>query len=205
MTGGPATGAGTGDVTPGSGGTAVPGAGSSDDATSAAVDGARSGDGGAAGPRGASDVTLRPLVATDLDDLEAMEHELFGAGAWSRASLAEELTGPGRWYVGAQDAAGVLVGYAGLWFDGYDGQVMTIGTRTAAQGRGIGRVLLDALVGRARALGADDVLLEVRVDNEPALRLYEGAGFERFGRRKGYYQPENVDAWTMRLHLAATR
>jgi ribosomal-protein-alanine N-acetyltransferase len=148
-----------------------------------------------------TDHTLRPLVPADLDDLVAMEHELFGAGAWSRASLAEEIAGPGRWYVGAVDAAGELVGYAGLWFDGYDGQVMTIGTRTSAQGRGVGRLLLDALLEHARGLRAESVLLEVRVDNEPALRLYERAGFERFGRRKGYYQPENVDAWTMRLSL----
>lgn len=146
-----------------------------------------------------ADVLLRPLVPADLDALEDMEEALFGAGAWSRASLAEEIAGPGRWYVGAQDrASGELVGYAGLWFDGYDGQVMTVGTRPDAQGRGIGRMLLDALLDRARELGAGDVLLEVRVDNEPALRLYERAGFERFGRRKGYYQPENVDAWTMR-------
>lgn len=149
-------------------------------------------------------VRLRPLAPADLDDLEAMEQALFGAGAWSRASLAEELDGPGRWYVGAEDAGtGELVGYAGLWFDGWDAQVMTIGTRPDAQGRGVGRALLEALLGRARELRAGDVLLEVRVDNEPALRLYERAGFERFGRRRGYYQPENVDAWTMRLHLGA--
>lgn len=147
-------------------------------------------------------VDLRPLVPADLDALEAMEHALFGAGAWSRVSLAEELDGPGRWYVGAQDRdSGELVGYAGLWFDGDDVQVMTIGTRPDAQGRGVGRLLLDALLGRARELRARGVLLEVRVDNAPALRLYERAGFERFGRRKGYYQPENVDAWTMRLRL----
>lgn len=147
-------------------------------------------------------VLLRPLTGADLDALEDMERLLFGSGSWSRASLAEEIAGPGRWYVGAQDGvSGELVGYAGLWFDGYDAQVMTIGTRPEAQGRGVGRLLLDALLGQARELRAGDVLLEVRVDNGPALRLYERAGFERFGRRKGYYQPENVDAWTMRLRL----
>lgn len=149
-----------------------------------------------------ADVLLRPLGDGDLDDLEAMERALFGAGAWSRRSLAQELAGPGRWYVGAQDrASGELVGYAGLWFDGEDAQVMTIGTRSDRQGAGVGRMLLGALLDHARGLGAGDVLLEVRVDNEPALRLYERAGFERFGRRKGYYQPENVDAWTMRLRV----
>lgn len=145
-------------------------------------------------------VLLRPLGPDDLDALEAMEHALFGAGAWSRASLAEEIDGPGRWYVGAE-SAGELVGYAGLWFDGVDAQVMTLGTRTDVQRRGIGRMLLDALLDRARELRADSMLLEVRVDNEPALELYRRAGFEQLGLRKRYYQPENVDAWTMRKRM----
>jgi len=136
--------------------------------------------------------------------LDVLEKQLFGAAAWSTDSLAQEVVGPGRWYVGAQYGAGPLVGYAGLWFDGVDAQVMTIGTAAAHQGTGVGRALLDALVARARELGAPSVLLEVRVDNEPALRLYEAVGFEKLGMRRGYYQPENKDAWTMRLDLAAT-
>ncbi len=145
-------------------------------------------------------VTLRGLTAGDLDVLVEMERVLFGAGAWSRQSLAEEIDGPGRWYVGAE-VAGELVGYAGLWFDGDDCQVMTIGTRPQEQGQGVGRILLDALLGRARELGAGSMFLEVRVDNDPALALYHRAGFEQLGLRKRYYQPENVDAWTMRKDL----
>lgn len=148
-------------------------------------------------------VTVDRLVAADLPVLARLERELFGPGAWSLASLADELAGEDRWYVAARDPRGEVVGYAGLWFDGEDAQVMTIGTTTARQGQGVGRLLLDELVSRARTLGAVRVLLEVRVDNEPALRLYERAGFERLGRRRGYYQPENVDAWTMGLVLAA--
>ena len=151
----------------------------------------------------AVDVHVRPLVDADLPVLERLERELFGAGAWSRATLAEELVGPGRTYVGAQDGD-VLVGYAGTWFDGADVQVMTVGTAPGHQGRGIGRLLLSTLLDRAREAGAESALLEVRVDNAPAVHLYESLGFERLGVRRGYYQPENVDAWTMRLPLRAT-
>ena len=49
------------------------------------------------------------------------------------------------------------------------------------------------------------MLLEVRVDNEPALALYAKYGFEQIGLRKRYYQPEDVDAYTMRLVLAPLR
>ncbi|WP_159811179.1 ribosomal protein S18-alanine N-acetyltransferase [Cellulomonas citrea] len=146
--------------------------------------------------------TLRPLVAADLPDLVRLEGELFGAAAWSPQSLADELTGPGRTYLGA-DEDGVLIGYAGLWFDGRDAQVMTIGTDTRRQNRGVGRALLRELAAQARAQGATQLFLEVRVDNDPAVHLYESEGFERLGRRRRYYQPEDVDAWTMRLELTA--
>ena len=143
---------------------------------------------------------LRPLTEDDLDVLVELEQVLFGAGAWSRMSLAQEISGPGRWYVGIEQDT-ELIGYAGLWFDGNDVEVMTLGTRPDAQGRGIGRMLLDALLARARELGAGSMFLEVRVDNEPALALYAGAGFVRMGLRKRYYQPENIDAYTMSKDL----
>ena len=143
---------------------------------------------------------LRPLTVDDVPDMARMEVELFGGIAWSAETLVDEITGPGRWYVGAYDDER-LVGYAGVWFDGYDAQVMTIATDTPYQNRGIGRLLLGALMAHAREVEADAVLLEVRVDNAPALHLYESCGFEQIGVRHGYYQPENVDAWTMRKAL----
>ena len=155
-------------------------------------------------------VGVRPLVAGDLPALERCEVALFGASAWSRAMLAEELGGPGRWYIAGDlpasagaALAGRLAGYAGLWFDGDDAHVMTIAVVRAQQGRGIGGVLLAALIERARELGARSMLLEVRVDNAPALALYARFGFARLRRRRGYYQPENVDAWAMRRELRA--
>lgn len=156
------------------------------------------------------EVRLRPLASADFDRVLDLEHELFGAGAWTYGMLADELAGLGRWYVVAEpvDAAeryGVgnrpVIGYAGLWFDGEVAQVMTIGTARAYQGRGVGRRLLQALVDRSRALRARALFLEVAVDNAHALALYEQFGFERLGVRKRYYQPEDKDAYTMRMDL----
>lgn len=155
---------------------------------------------------------MRELGPGDATRLAALERELFGPSAWSAAMVREEIGGPGRWYVGidaepdARAPAGLVpssdvVAYAGSWFDGEVTQVMTLAVAGAAQRRGYGRVLLAALVDRARADGASAVLLEVRVDNEPAIALYREAGFEVLGRRRRYYQPEDVDAFTMRLEL----
>ena len=146
-------------------------------------------------------VELRPLTPGDVVTVAGLECAIFGESAWSAEMVREELTGPGRWYVGVDDEDGHLVAYAGTWFDGDVVQVMTLGVAQAARRRGLGAVLLAALVGHAREEGAEAVLLEVRVDNEPAIELYTRAGFVPLGRRRRYYQPEDVDAWTMRLPL----
>ncbi|SNS57146.1 ribosomal-protein-alanine N-acetyltransferase [Micrococcales bacterium KH10] len=152
--------------------------------------------------------TVRPLRASDLDRVVGLERELFGAGAWSYGMLAEELGGKGRWYIAAtyRDLTSIgpepLVGYAGLWFDGEVVQIMTVGVAPGHQGRGAGRMLIKALIEHARKVGATAVLLEVAVNNEAALHLYSEFGFEQVGLRKRYYQPENLDAYTMRLNLA---
>jgi len=157
---------------------------------------------------------LRPLGSADFDRVLQLERILFGAGAWTYGMLADELAALGRWYVVAEpagpDAVAIygagpkpVVGYAGLWFDGDVAQVMTIGVDPSYQRHGVGRELLHALVERSRSLRASAVLLEVRVDNDAALALYAKAGFERIGLRKRYYQPEDKDAFTMRLDLTA--
>jgi ribosomal-protein-alanine N-acetyltransferase len=160
-----------------------------------------------------SAAALRAMVPDDVPRVAELERVLFGPSAWSEPMIAGELHAPGRWYVVAdlvEDEAAAagpgagLVGYAGLWFDGDVTQVMTIGVAPAVQRQGIGATLLSALVERSRELEASAVLLEVRVDNDPAIALYERFGFEILSRRRRYYQPEDVDAWTMRLDLAGT-
>jgi len=152
---------------------------------------------------GADQARLRPLVATDVPRVAELERRLFGPSAWSEPMIAGELHAPGRWYLAAAEGQDTLVGYAGLWFDGDAGQVMTIGVAPTLQRQGIGTLLLEALVDRSRQLGASAVLLEVRVDNAPAMALYERFGFTILSRRRRYYQPEDADAWTMRLALVA--
>src|SRR5690606_28368085 len=104
----------------------------------------------------------RPLTTADLPPLLEQEREQFGGAAGSAGVRAEELAAPGRCDVGG-DGDGRLVGSAGLWFGGDVTQVMTIGVDPAAQRGGLGTALLAALVARSRELGAQAVLLEVRV------------------------------------------
>ncbi|MGP9019148.1 ribosomal protein S18-alanine N-acetyltransferase [Streptomyces sp. BR1] len=140
----------------------------------------------------------------DIAPVLALEHDLFPEDAWSAGMFWSELAharGPGatRRYVVAEDEEGRLVGYAGLAAAGGLGDVQTIAAARDQWGTGLGARLLTDLLKHATAFECDEVLLEVRVDNTRAQKLYERFGFEPIGFRRGYYQPGNVDALVMRL------
>ncbi|PKV87321.1 ribosomal-protein-alanine N-acetyltransferase [Streptomyces sp. TLI_146] len=149
-------------------------------------------------------VVLREMRWWDIEPVLALEHDLFPEDAWSAGMFWSELAharGPGatRRYVVAEDGAGRLVGYAGLAAAGGLGDVQTIAAARDQWGTGLGARLLTDLLKHATAFECDEVLLEVRVDNTRAQKLYERFGFEPIGFRRGYYQPGNVDALVMRL------
>lgn len=132
-----------------------------------------------------------------IDEVLAIEADLFGAEQWSAGMFWNELAN-GHYYVVVRDDAGAVVGYAGLALQPGEAWVQNIAVRRDAQRRGIGRTLLEAVLGEAARRGARKTLLEVAVDNAPAQKLYAEYGFEPVGIRRGYYQPSNTDALVMR-------
>ncbi|MFJ4850598.1 ribosomal protein S18-alanine N-acetyltransferase [Streptomyces sp. NPDC088733] len=139
----------------------------------------------------------------DLEPVMELEHLLFPDDAWSRGMFWSELAdarhpAATRHYVVAEKD-GRLVGYAGLAAVAGTGDVQTIAAARDQWGTGLGGRLLRELLHQATSFECHEVLLEVRVDNIRAQRLYERFGFEPIGFRRGYYQPGNVDALVMRL------
>lgn len=146
---------------------------------------------------------LREMRWWDIDPVLELERELFPEDAWSAGMFWSELAharGPRatRRYVVAEED-GEIVGYAGLAAAGGLGDVQTIAAARDQWGSGLGSRLLTDLLGHATAFECTEVLLEVRVDNTRAQKLYERFGFEPIGFRRGYYQPGNIDALVMRL------
>lgn len=138
----------------------------------------------------------------DIPWLAALERELFGVDAWTEATWWAELAArPRRAYTVAVDDRNGVVGYAGVDLSGEVADVMTVAVAPSAQGQGLGAALVQHLVDTSAAHGAAHLLLEVRADNPPALRLYERAGFRVISTRRRYYQPGDVDAHVMRREV----
>jgi [ribosomal protein S18]-alanine N-acetyltransferase len=144
------------------------------------------------------------MTQSDLDQVVALEHALFGEEAWTRQMLADELElqPASRHYLVAVENS-KITGYAGLLGVGWQGDVLTLAVAADRWGRGIGSALLEALLDEAARRGCTEVFLEVRTDNARAQRLYRRHDFTQVGIRRGYYQPSGADALVMRRTVLA--
>jgi ribosomal-protein-alanine N-acetyltransferase len=81
--------------------------------------------------------------------------------------------------------------------------VLNLCTAPEQRGRGLGRLLLRALLAEGRLAGAEQAFLEVRPSNAAAVGLYRAEGFETVGVREDYYPAEagREDAWVLRRDL----
>jgi ribosomal-protein-alanine N-acetyltransferase len=141
---------------------------------------------------------LQPARWWHIPAMAEIDDALFGTDAWSLASFWAELAGipERRWYrVLLEDDA--VIGYAGLAVVAGSADVQTVAVRADRQGRGLGGVLLDALLAEAAARGCTEVLLEVRADNAAAIGLYAARGFTTIATRRHYYA-DGTDALILR-------
>lgn len=167
---------------------------------------------------------LRPLTSADAPRCAELEKVLFpGESPWPARAFEQEIAAGHTTYwavdagvnrvghndnrvdhndnrVGHNDNRGEVLGYAGVGRMGPaawpEYEIRTIGVDPAAQRRGIARLMMDAIVELADSHDAP-IFLEVRVGNEPAIRLYEAYDFVINGLRRNYYQPSGADAHTM--------
>lgn len=90
-----------------------------------------------------------------------------------------------------------VIAHATVFFAPEEGQIINVATHPAHRRRGAGRMLMEAIEADARRRGFSLLSLEVRVSNEPAIRLYTEFGFTVAGRRRGFYTAPREDAYVM--------
>lgn len=133
----------------------------------------------------ASNMALREMTAADFADVLRIER----AGQlvpWTEGMLRDCLKAE-YWNTVAVNDAGKVVAFVIMSSGGGDAHVLNIVVDPAWRRLGIARLLLDALVDAARERGADQLFLEARSGNTPALTLYHDIGFAEVAVRRGYY------------------
>lgn len=142
-----------------------------------------------------------PMTAADLDDVVAVEREIYPF-PWTRGNFADALVaGCSAWALRGVD--GALQAYAIVMPVLDEAHLLNLSVARGYQGGGLGFRTLRWMSEIARDHGARSMLLEVRPSNAPALRLYERYGFQRIGLRRAYYPAHagREDALVMRIAL----
>jgi ribosomal-protein-alanine N-acetyltransferase len=141
-----------------------------------------------------------------LDEIARIEQESFLV-PWKREFFASELSEAYRYsrVLASQDGSIPLVGgylFAVALYEEF--HINKIATDPRVRNRGLGRVLLEDALARARSVAATAVTLEVRISNIPARQFYGSYGFREAYRRKSYYQ-DGEDAFAMVLPLGEVK
>lgn len=79
-------------------------------------------------------------------------------------------------------------GYIIIWESATYGQIIDLVVDEKHRGNGYAKALLEYGLNELKNNGIKMISLEVRVDNDRAIHLYEAAGFVRDHIIKGYYQ-----------------
>ena len=67
-------------------------------------------------------------------------------------------------------------------------EILTILTHPDFRGQGKAKALLEHLISYAKENNVTKIFLEVNIENQPAISLYEKMGFIKTGVRKNYYK-----------------
>ena len=132
----------------------------------------------------------------DITDLEAICFK--GEDPWSYEAFYNEIvTNEDRTLYLVAQLNGETVGYMGVWQILDEGHITNVAVSPDHRRRHIGETIIRAMLDETYKSGIRSWTLEARVDNEPAIRLYEKMGFRREGIRPKYYAYDGTDALIM--------
>ncbi|MBN1282821.1 MAG: ribosomal protein S18-alanine N-acetyltransferase [Proteobacteria bacterium] len=135
----------------------------------------------------------------DLDDLMEIELASFTL-PWSRRSY-EELWPLDSIDIWIAKMGAETVGYYLIQRIGDEAELHTFAVKPDRRRQGIGSMLMEHMLAKARDMGTRFIYLQVRPSNAPARALYDRLGFRQVGVRRRYYRDNDEDAMVLRLEV----
>lgn len=94
-----------------------------------------------------------------------------------------------------------IIGYICFWLLEQEIHIINFAVKPERRNKGIGKLLLKHVIDTGISKKIENVWLEVRPSNLPALSIYKKFGFYEAGRRIGYYSETGEDAIVMKLDI----
>jgi ribosomal-protein-alanine N-acetyltransferase len=140
--------------------------------------------------RGGRDYAVEPLRAEDGAALARIHREDF-VPAWEEGDFEAMLGEDVMFGYKAVEIGKARSGAAGFVLArniSGEAEIITIAVARAHRRRGLGRLLMDAVLRELHAARAETLFLEVDERNAAAVALYRRLGFREVGKRSAYYR-----------------
>lgn len=128
--------------------------------------------------------------------MSQLENKTFST-PWSRESFTEMVDNKNAFFLLAMDEE-KLAGTCGIITVAGEGDISNVAVDEAYRRQGIAyKLVKEAMETASREYAVTEFTLEVRVSNEPAIKLYEKLGFASEGIRPRFYEKPVEDAIIM--------
>ena len=142
-----------------------------------------------------------------MDDIEkikniaALEREVF-SNPWTPEMIQSSMTSDFD-RVEVQEKDGVFQGYVIYSVVCDSADLLRIAAMPEYRRQGVGTVLMDCMIKACESAGVQNIFLEVRQSNVPAIGMYDRFGFKEISRRKRYYTSPVEDCIVMQKELSS--
>ena len=110
-------------------------------------------------------------------------------GLWTQSQWKKELNDPNRICIGALDiTTKKLLGLCSAWQVIDELHLTSLAVDPDHFRKGLGKFILSDLIKRSISLGINQIYLEVKDTNKPAIALYKSIGFKIKGQRDNFYK-----------------
>ena len=133
-------------------------------------------------------INFKSVDATAIPQLMAIETACH-SHPWTLNTMSSCIGG--RYFNLAAFNGDTMVGFYIGEKAGPDFTLMDICVAPSEQGKGMAKQLLNQFIDYGEQQNAENLFLEVRESNIPAIKLYENAGFIEMSVRKNYYPSDN--------------
>lgn len=135
-------------------------------------------------------VKVEKAAMKDLDEIYDIEVKCFGReayGKWIYRWLLKDKRTIFLKAVRDNIILGFIVGRVEKLGKRRIGRIYTVNVRPELRGRGIGRLLMNVIENHFKRERCEEIILEVAVDNHPAINLYRSMGYEFIKKLENYY------------------
>ncbi len=141
------------------------------------------------------------IYPNDLDEIVAIENVSFPS-PWPKRIFEREIEAKNS-YKRVIRFSGSVVAYIVTWTIYDEVHILNIAVHPDFRKIGLGEMLLRDCLSSSLEHELKLVLLEVRVSNSSAIKLYEKIGFKTLSVRKKYYSDTGEDAYVMMYELVS--